>query len=61
MKLFSKPKYPKNYPIKQVPSTEPNEYQLEQINRKFGMFIHWGIYAQTGIQEQVFAREDWDR
>ena len=25
------------------------------------MFIHWGIYAQTGIQEQVYARCDWGR
>lgn len=28
---------------------------------KFGMFIHWGIYAQTGIQEQAFARMNIDR
>jgi len=26
---------------------------------KFGMFIHWGLYAITGIQEQVYARMDW--
>ena len=26
------------------------------MTNQFGMFIHWGIYAQTGIQEQVFAR-----
>ena len=25
---------------------------------KFGMFIHWGFYALTGIQEQAFARMD---
>ena len=25
---------------------------------KFGMFIHWGIYALTGVQEQAFARMD---
>ena len=25
---------------------------------KFGMFIHWGLYAITGIQEQVYARMD---
>ena len=25
---------------------------------KFGMFIHWGIYAQTGLQEQALARFD---
>lgn len=28
---------------------------------KFGMFVHWGIYAFTGVQEQVFARMDWPR
>ena len=22
----------------------------------FGMFIHWGIYAQTELQEQAIAR-----
>ena len=25
---------------------------------KFGMFIHWGIYAQLGLQEQAIARYD---
>ena len=25
---------------------------------KFGMFIHWGIYAQTELQEQALARFD---
>ena len=29
--------------IKQIPSTEPNEYQKEHIKRKFGMFIHFGV------------------
>lgn len=28
---------------------------------KFGMFIHWGLYAITGVQEQVYARMDWPR
>lgn len=28
---------------------------------KFGMFIHWGFYAVTGVQEQVYARMDWPR
>ena len=26
----------------------------------FGMFVHWGIYAQTGLQEQALARFDMD-
>jgi len=28
---------------------------------KFGMFIHWGFYALTGLQEQAFARYGMDR
>lgn len=27
---------------------------------KFGMFIHWGIYSQLGLQEQAIARYDMD-
>ena len=28
---------------------------------KFGMFIHWGFYALTGLQEQAMARYGLDR
>jgi len=28
---------------------------------KFGMFIHWGVYALTGLQEQAFVRYDLPR
>ena len=28
---------------------------------KFGMFIHWGLYGATGVQDQVFARMNWSR
>ena len=28
---------------------------------KFGMFIHWGVYSMTGIQDQAFARMDMPR
>ena len=28
---------------------------------RFGMFIHWGVYALTGLQEQAFARYDMPR
>lgn len=31
------------------------------FNNKFGMFIHWGIYSQLGIQEQAFVRCDINR
>ena len=27
----------------------------------FGMFIHWGFYSLTGLQEQAFARYDLPR
>ncbi|MBE6591759.1 MAG: glycoside hydrolase [Ruminococcaceae bacterium] len=30
-------------------------------NNKFGMFIHWGLYALTEIQDQAFVRFDMDR
>ena len=28
---------------------------------KFGIFVHWGIYAQLEDHEQAFARRDMDR
>ena len=28
---------------------------------KFGMFIHWGLYALTGLQEQALTRFNMDR
>jgi alpha-L-fucosidase len=34
-----------------IPSTKPGKYQLEQINRKYGMFIHFGI--------NTFHDEEW--
>lgn len=30
------------------------------VNNQFGMFIHWGIYSISEIQEQVIARFDMD-
>jgi len=30
-------------------------------DNKFGMFIHWGFYALTEVQEQAFARMDMPR
>lgn len=38
-----KPAYPRPFPIMQQPGTEPNAYQQAQIERKFGMFLHFGI------------------
>jgi alpha-L-fucosidase len=34
-----------------VPSNKPNKYQKEQIRRKYGMFIHFGI--------NTFHNEEW--
>lgn len=31
-----------------------------KYDNKFGMFIHWGIYALTGIQDQVLLRLQMD-
>jgi alpha-L-fucosidase len=28
---------------------------------KFGMFVHWGLYAQTGLQDQAIVRYEMDR
>ncbi|MBQ8311000.1 MAG: alpha-L-fucosidase [Clostridia bacterium] len=28
---------------------------------KFGMFVHWGLYAVSGVQDQVYARFDLPR
>ena len=41
--FFKKEPYPKKYPNMPVPSLEPSEGQKAQMNRKFGMFIHFGI------------------
>ncbi len=30
-------------------------------DHKFGMFIHWGIYAVLGLHEQVLARYNYDK
>ena len=29
------------------------------MSNKFGMFIHWGLYAIPAVHEQVLARGDW--
>lgn len=34
---------------------------MSAATNKFGMFIHWGLYGATGVQDQVFARMDWPR
>ncbi len=34
---------------------------MADFKNKFGMFIHWGIYALTGLQEQAFVRYNMKR
>lgn len=34
---------------------------MDIVENRFGMFVHWGIYALTGLHEQAFARYDMDR
>ena len=53
--------------IMQRPALEPNEWQLEQINRKFGMFIHFGVntfgnveWSDGGIQAKSFKPTEID-
>lgn len=38
-------------PIEPIPSNKPSKYQQEQIQRKYGMFIHFGI--------NTFWSEEW--
>ena len=42
---------PDNDPLLPTPSTHPSAAQLEQIDRKYGMFIHFGI--------NTFHDEEW--
>ncbi len=37
--------------ITMIPATEPNAYQKQQIERKFGMFVHYGI--------NTFLNQEW--
>ena len=36
--------------IRQIPSNEPNQYQLEQMERKFGMFLHFGVNTFGNVE-----------
>lgn len=36
--------------IRQMPSTTPNNYQQEQIARRFGMFIHFGVNTFGNVE-----------
>ena len=45
----NKKTYPKEYKIMQQPTEKPNKFQKAQINRKFGMFIHFGINTFNNV------------
>lgn len=51
MLFKQKQSYPREYPIMQRPGTEPTDGQRAQIDRRFGMFIHFGI--------NTFHNTDW--
>ena len=36
--------------IKQIPAHRPNKYQKEQIERAFGMFIHFGVNTFGNVE-----------
>lgn len=36
--------------IEQIPSLEPNLYQKEQMERKFGMFLHFGVNTFGNVE-----------
>lgn len=36
--------------IRQIPSLTPNKYQQEQMDRKFGMFIHFGVNTFGNVE-----------
>jgi alpha-L-fucosidase len=40
--------------ITMKPGSEPNEVQREQIKRKFGMFIHFGINTFSNLEWSKF-------
>lgn len=37
-----------------------DEKMISNNKNKFGMFIHWGIYAMTALQDQAIIRYDLD-
>ena len=37
-----------------------NRFNVITMNNKFGLFIHWGLYAINGVHEQQIARDDLD-
>ena len=53
--------------ITPIPSLEPNKYQREQIARRFGMFIHFGVntfgnveWSDGGIQAESYQPTEID-
>lgn len=40
----------KNEMIRPIPASKPNKYQQEQMDRKFGMFIHFGVNTFGNVE-----------
>lgn len=40
-----------------IPSEKPSKYQKDQIKRKYGMFIHFGIntFHDVGMVRRIFS------
>ena len=36
--------------IRQMPGTQPNEYQKQQMERRFGMFLHFGVNTFGNVE-----------
>ena len=53
--------YPRKYPVMQQPSTEPTQGQKEQMARRFGMFLHFGIntFHNTEWSDGTFPAESY--
>ena len=52
--------------ITMIPSQSPNRYQQGQIDRKFGMFVHYGIntflnqeWSDGTAAPSTYAPQDW--
>ncbi|MBQ4193444.1 MAG: alpha-L-fucosidase, partial [Clostridia bacterium] len=33
--------------------------EIKSGGTRFGLFVHWGLYAIPAVHEQVLARGDW--
>lgn len=50
MCLFKKKVYPREFPVMQQPGTEPTAAQRAQMERMYGMFIHFGVNTFNNLE-----------